>query len=122
MIDVVVSGLAGARLVRAYQFETIGEFARTWTNKMTAVNFETIGESPFDVVVTDSDRVVAAKTYFDELTGCPHCLGFWLTLGCVLAYRWRLTRPLVTALAGSMLLSAIVDHYPRFDPHTDDDG
>lgn len=108
---VLIAGLAGARLTRAWLHETIGKPLRKPIEDWSAKTEHPDGEW----VILDPPILSATKRYVHELVGCPHCMGFWLTLGCVIAYRWRATRPLVVALAGATITSAFADHYPGFD-------
>lgn len=110
IVTTLIAGLAGARLTRAFTYETIGERLQApiaeWTD-----NFE----------VDDQGRVITpgwlleARSWVRELVDCPYCIGFWLTLACVIGLRFKVTRPLVIGLAAAALQSAAVDHYPRFD-------
>lgn len=118
----IVAGLAGTRLARAWLHEEVGEPFRQPVEAWAAPNFEMIGEpGSADMIVTDSATMLTVKNYVDVLITCPHCIGFWFTLGSVIGLRWKPTRPIVTALAGAMILSAFADHYPGFDPTTDAD-
>lgn len=116
---VIVAGLAGARLTRAWLHETVAEPIRkpiqTWADKVDFYPVET-PEGHTELVVETSPRMLEVKSKVDELINCPHCMGYWLTLGCLLALRFRLTRPLSMALAGAMIVSTFADHYPAFDP------
>lgn len=120
---VIVAGLAGTRLTRAWLHETIGEPFRhpiqAWAEKVDF--YPVVNEHGHtELVVETSSTMLEVKSKVDELINCPHCMGYWLTLGCLLALRFRLTRPLALALAGSMIVSVFADHYPAYDP-TDPD-
>lgn len=118
---VIVAGLASTRLVRAWFHETIGEWPKaqidTWSGRDASIEVD-----PDTGEVTVQDAKSVAHGYIGELFDCPHCLGFWFTVGCVIALRNRVTRPLVLGLAGAVITSAFVEHYPGFDPDesTDD--
>lgn len=123
MIRVLIAALAGTRLTRAWAHETIGELFRipieTWAAKISFTPVEQ-PDGTVEVVVTEPAWKLAVKPKIEELVGCSHCMGFWLTLGCVIAHRWKVTQPLVEALAAAALVSAVVEQYPGFDPHADD--
>lgn len=114
IIATIIAGLAGARLTRAWSYETIGDHARQPIDRWVA-----------DVPVDDdgwvNPREVQVRDFVDDLVHCPYCIGFWLTLGCVIGLRFKLTRPLVIGLAAAALQSAIVDHYPGFDHGASDE-
>lgn len=101
---VIVAGLAGERLRRAWQDEVIGEPLR-----------KLIGQWATTSPITDDPkadrRAAATRDFVYELTGCPHCLGFWLTLAAAVGLRTRIARPIIEALAGAVILSAFVHHY-----------
>lgn len=119
---VIVAGLSGARLTRAWLHEKVGEPFREPIEKWAEVNFELHGEpGAADVVVTDSATVVTVKEYVHELVTCPFCIGFWFTFASAVLLRWTWSRPLVYGLAGAALQSVIVEHYPQFDPEDDGD-
>lgn len=102
----VIGGLAATRLVRAWKFEQIGEAPSA---KIIAW---------LDEPVTRGTRVIMRPTmlkqWVKDLLECPHCLGFWLTVMCVVALRHRPARWFIEGLAGSMILSTIVQWYPGF--------
>lgn len=108
IVATIIAGLAGARLTRAWSFETIGEQARTPIDRWVA-------EVPVEDDGSVNMRGVMLRDFVDDLVHCPFCIGFWLTLGCVVGLRFKLTRPIVLGLAAAALQSAIVDHYPGFD-------
>jgi hypothetical protein len=108
IVSTIIAGLAGARLTRAWSFETIGGHVRTPIDRW-------VGEVPFNDDGSVNVRGVEARDFVDDLVHCPFCIGFWLTLGCVIGLRFKLTRPIVLGLAAAALQSAIVDHYPGFD-------
>ena len=122
---VIVAGLAGTRLIRAWLYEDIGEPFRDpleeWSEK-TAFHPLEHADGTVEIVVTESQHMLIVKSWLNGLITCPHCLGFWATVGCVLALRFRVTRPLVLGLAGATILSAFADHYPGFNPEEGDDG
>jgi len=107
---VIVAGLAGTRLVRAWMYEQIGEPVREPLEDWLAKPVFVVGEP--DII--DGPRM-NAKAWALDLITCPHCVGVWFTVGCVLALRFRVTRPLVLGLAGATIVSAFADHYPRFN-------
>ncbi len=110
IVSTIIAGLAGARLTRAFTYETIGERIQApiaeWTDNV---------EFGDDGVITTPNWMLEARSWVRELVDCPYCIGFWLTLACVIGLRFRLTRPLVIGLAAAALQSAAVDHYPGFD-------
>lgn len=109
----IIAGLAGTRLVRAWRYEEVGEKPReaimAWLDRPV---WQQIAPGHPDEI---NIRRTAAKEWFAELLDCPHCFGFWLTVGCALGYRNRLARPVIEALAGAMVLSTIVQWLPGFD-------
>lgn len=113
---VIVAGLAGTRLVRAWMYEQIGEPVREpleeWLAKPVFVD---------DTDIVDGSRT-NAKAWGLDLVTCPHCVGVYFTIGCVLALRFGVTRPLVLGLAGATIVSAFADHYPGFKPEEGDEG
>lgn len=121
-MTLIVVALAATRLTRAFLFEKIGEPFRNRASKLTQPRFEMIGEpGDAEMVVLDNARTLAIKEWFDELINCSHCVGFWFALGCVVASRFRPPRPFVRALAAAALHSAIVEHYPEYEPADPDD-
>lgn len=110
IVATIIAGLAGARLTRAWSYETIGDEVRRPIEDW-AMKFE-IDQNGF---VTTPDWKMKARAFVDDLVGCPYCIGFWLTLSCVIGLRFKATRPIVIALAAAALQSAAVDHYPGFD-------
>lgn len=117
IVHTLIAGLAGARLTRAWSFEQIGEEIRNpieqWAQDV---------EVDENGVVTTSTVQLRVKAFIDDLVACPYCVGFWLTLGCVIALRFKPTRPLVIGLAAAAIQSAAVDHYPGFDHEEGDEG
>jgi len=117
MKRMIVAGLAATRLVRAWNYELIGEKPREaalrWLAKPVYTPLPPTGMSR----ATDQVNVRATltKEWVSNLLECPHCLGFWLTLGCAAVYPSRRGRIVVDALAGAMILSAIVQWFPGFD-------
>lgn len=112
MIRVVVVALATARLMRAWRHEQIGE-----------PFYNAVQDWSGDPVISDNVvdmRATKAKLWVGDLASCPHCLGFWTSLAFTVAWPWTPARRLVQALAAAMLVSAIVDHYPGFDPEADE--
>lgn len=111
----IVAGLAATRLVRAWKYEEVGEKPREallgWLDKPV------MRRDPFVRGASDqvSVRATMVKQWAHELFDCPHCFGFWLTLACSSLQRDRRARVLIEALAGSMILSSIVQWYPGFD-------
>lgn len=103
-----MAALAATRLIRAWFFEEIGKKPRAVLEKKLS-----------EVSVREDGSIDMRRTrirfWFGDLTGCPHCLGFWVTLGCVVLYRLPLPRVVLNALAGSLLLSTFVQWYPGFD-------
>ena len=116
----VVAALAGARLTRAWLHEEVGEPFREpieeWADPSTS--YEIHDDGTVDVLDRWHERI--AKKYIDDLVTCPFCIGFWFTFAAAVLLRSRWTRPLAIGLAGAALQSAIVEHYPQFDP--DDKG
>lgn len=106
---IVLFGLAATRLTRALQFETVGRPFQDRVERFTQPVFH--GETELGSL--DLDRTVRRERLHDFLT-CPHCLGFWITLGIVLAWRFRPARPIIEALAAATILSAAAEHYPNF--------
>jgi hypothetical protein len=113
IVSVIIAGLAGARLTRAWSYETIGDELQQLVNRQLSHPF--FIELDDDGVITSPPWRLRLKDLLHDLFDCPFCIGFWLTLGCVIALRFKLTRPLVIGLAAAALQSAIVDHYPGFD-------
>jgi hypothetical protein len=117
IVSTLIAGLAGARLTRAWSYETIGEAVNAPIVEW-AENFSTDD----DGVITSSNAELTVKSWVADLVDCPYCIGFWLTLGCVVGLRFRLTRPIVIALAAAAIQSALVDHYPGFDHGESEQG
>lgn len=120
IVSVIIAGLASTRLTRAWLHETIGEPFREpvqrWADRVDYTQVRQLDGSKVEMVVSTSNRVLTVKSYVDELINCPHCVGYWFTLGCLLALRVRPLRPLVMALAGATIVSTVADHYPGYDP------
>lgn len=114
---VIVAGLAGTRLVRAWLYEDIGEPFRDpledWSEK---VNYEQVDGA---LIVTDGRSMLMFKSWVNGLITCPHCLGAHFAFWCVIGLRYKITRPLVLGLAAATVLSAFADHYPQFKPEQD---
>jgi len=110
IVSTLIAGLAGARLTRAWSYETIGEEINTPIVEWAA-KFE-VDETGH---VTTPNSVLRLRAFVEDLVGCPYCIGFWFTLGCVIGLKFKLTRPLVIGAAAAAIQSAIVDHYPGFD-------
>jgi hypothetical protein len=115
---VIIAGLAATRLVRAWKYEAIGERPREavidWLERPV------MKRDPFVAGQSHSTdeiaiRPTAVKEWVGELVDCPHCLGFWLTVACVYGLRRRRLAPIIEALAGSLILSMIVQWFPGFD-------
>lgn len=115
IVSTVIAGLAGARLTRAWSFETIGDRLRSPID-------EWVAEVPVDEDGAVQVRDIQVRDFVDDLVHCPYCIGFWLTLGCAIGLRFKVTRPLVIGVAAAALQSAIVDHYPGFDHGVADEG
>lgn len=113
----VIAALAATRLVRAWKYEVIGERPRyallDWLDKPVMRQLPVAGHSR----ATDEVNVpaTAVKEWAAELVDCPHCLGVYVSIACVLAQRFKPTRPIVEGLAAAMILSIIVQWYPGFD-------
>lgn len=106
-------GLAGTRLVRAALYEKVGEPYRDLVDKYLG---------PPDAGTEIDLRREKIREYLAEGANCPHCLGFWLTVGCIVTWqRFPIARPLVQGLASAAILSVIVEHYPDFTFEPDDD-
>lgn len=112
MIRLIVAGLAATRLVRAYMFEEIGEPVSERVEKY--LDTPVIRNRQIDM------RAMSIKGWAKDLVTCPHCLGFWATFAFVIGYRFRPARAVIEALAGAMILSAIVDLYPDFELEPDE--
>ena len=117
IITTIVAGLAGARLTRAWSHETIGEAVNAPIAEWT-MNYE----HDADGFITTPSWELSAKNWVADLVDCPYCIGFWLTLACVVGLRFKVTRPVVIALAAAALQSAVVDHYPGFDHGESEQG
>lgn len=111
----IIAGLAATRLIRAYFHEQIGEIPKKIVDDWTSQIPIQPGTDQIDM------RAVKIRQFIGDLTSCPHCLGFWFTVVCVIGLKIPVARVFVTALAGAMILSAIVDHYPAFDFNWADD-
>lgn len=107
MTSLLISALAATRLVRAYRFEQIGEPIRDAIDEWTS---QPVKNSKGQLNVKATKR----REWIRDLAECPHCSGFWITLGVVLVSRVPAARPVVRALAAATILSAFVDHYPNF--------
>jgi hypothetical protein len=103
---VVIIGLAGTRLVRAWRFERIGE---PYREKATEWLMREASED------APPSRKQARREWAEYLLNCPHCFGFWLTLSVAVLWRFRPARLVIEALAGAVIVSAFADHYPNFD-------
>ena len=120
IITTIVAGLAGARLTRAWSYEQIGAELQEQVNHQLS--------SPFFIELDDEGVITSPlwrlrlKDFLHDLFDCPYCIGFWLTLACVIGLRFKVTRPVVIALAAAALQSAVVDHYPRFDHGESEQG
>jgi len=112
--SMIVAGLAGTRLVRAWMHEDIGEKPRD-ALELWASSIDTATNDDGDLIVTTPAWKLGTRDFVYDLITCPHCIGFWFTFAATLGLRFRVTRPIVTALAASMILSAFADHYPRFN-------
>lgn len=99
---VIVAGLAGERLRRAWQDEVIGQGIRKRIFEWTSV-------APITDDPKADHRAATRREFVDELTACPHCLGFWLTLVATVGLRVKLVRVVIEGLAAAMLLSTIVE-------------
>jgi hypothetical protein len=104
----LIAAVGATRLVRAWNYEVVGEAPR---EALLAKLSEPVVDD-HGLVDVDATR---RREWLKELAECPHCHGFWVTLTFVVAYRWRLARPLIEGLAGAMLLSWFVQWYPGFD-------
>ena len=117
IVTTLIAGLAGARLTRAFTYETIGERIQApiaeWTD-----NFD----YDDDGWITTPTWKLMAQNWTRDLVDCPYCIGFWFTLGCVIGLKFKLTRPVVIGLAAAAIQSAAVDHYPRFDHGDSEQG
>lgn len=115
IVSTIVAALAGARLTRAWSYETIG-------SRITEPIDAWVEDLPVDEHGNVNSRDIAVRDFVDDLVHCPYCIGFWLTLGCAIGLRFKATRPLVIGLAASALQSVIVDRYPGFDHGASDEG
>lgn len=98
---VLVTALAGERLRRAWQDEIIGEPIRRRLFAYTS--------NPSQARTRKGKRDRARREFVEDLTTCPHCLGFWLTVVAAFGLRIRWSRPIIEALAGAVILSTIVE-------------
>jgi hypothetical protein len=105
-------GLAATRLVRAALYETVGNPIQTRLDDLC----EPVYRSRMDTgnPILDVKATVRRERLHKFLT-CPHCVGFWVTLGLVVGWRYRWARPFIEALAASTILSVVAEHYPNYD-------
>lgn len=101
----LIHALATYRLIRAWFWEQVGEKPRQAVTDWTAMP---VMNNHGDVDV----RLTQIKQWLADLFDCPYCLSFWTALGVVIAQRFRLARPFVSALAAATLVAVALDHYP----------
>lgn len=105
VLDVALITLATARLTRLVTVDTIGEPVRKaarWTGYAFA------GTAGWD--------------WADELVGCPHCAGFWLSLLVVGSYAAWEQHPWWTTVAGVFAVAYVAGHLVARLDVGDDDG
>lgn len=117
MIAIVAAALAAARLVRAWNHEQIAEVAFDRVQQWANTPVMSYGRGAAVTVL--NTRATVRRGYVGDLAACPHCLAVWVSIAMVVVYRTRVGRPVVTGLAASALVSAMVEHYPGW---TMDDG
>jgi len=104
---IVLFGLAATRLTRALQFEKIGAPFSDRVERLAHPVLDDDGNLDLDSTLR--------RNQLHEFLTCPHCLGYWITLGIVFAWNVRPARPFIEALAAATILSAAAELYPNFD-------
>lgn len=106
----LIAALAGERLRRAWQDESIGEPLRRrlfgWTSKIT--------ENPDGTLNVSSMR---RREWVAELVSCPYCLSTWLCIAMSVGWMIRPLRPIITGVAAAMLVAVYHDNGEKLGSH-----